>query len=53
MKAIRLALIYLPGRILNRSRQWIIRLGKSSSSYRLLIEARQKILQLAPSSGGT
>jgi hypothetical protein len=53
MKAIRFALIHLPGRVLNRSRQWIIRLGKSSSAYRLLIEARQKILQLAPSSVGT
>ncbi len=53
MKAIRFALIHLPGRVLNRSRQWIVRLGKSSSAYRLLTGARQKILQLAPSSAGT
>jgi hypothetical protein len=53
MKAIRFALIHLPGWVLNRSRQWIIRLGKTCSSYRLLIEARQKILQLAHSSAGT
>jgi hypothetical protein len=49
LKALRLALIHLPGRVLNRSRQWIIRLGKSSSAYRLLTGARQKILQLAHS----
>jgi len=53
LKAIRFALIHLPGRVLNRSRQWIVRLGKSSSAYRLLTGARQKILQLAPSSAGT
>jgi hypothetical protein len=53
MKAIRFALIHLPGRILNRSRQWIIRLGKSRSAYRLVTGARQKILQLAHSSAGT
>jgi DDE family transposase len=52
LKAIRLALIYLPGRVLNRSRQWIIRLGKSSSAYRLLTGARQKILHLAHSPTG-
>ena len=53
MKALRFALIHLSGRILNRSRQWIIRLGKNGSAYRLLIGARQKILQLAHSPTGT
>jgi hypothetical protein len=52
MKAIRWALIHLPGRVLNRSRQCILRLGKSSSAYRLLRGARQKILQLAHSPTG-
>ena len=49
LKALRWALIHLPGRVLNRSRQWIIRLGKNCSAYRLLMGARQKIAQLAHS----
>lgn len=52
MKALRLGLIHLPGRILNRCRQLRVRLGKHCSAYALLIEARRKIAQWAPSPGG-
>jgi hypothetical protein len=52
MKAMRFGLIHLPGRILNRCRQLIVRLGKHCSAYALLIEARQKIAQWAPSPSG-
>jgi hypothetical protein len=47
MKAIRFGLIHLPAGVLHHSRQWIIRLGKSCVAYRVLLEARQKILELA------
>lgn len=49
MKALRFGLIHLPARVVNHSRQLIVRLGKSCAAYHVLIEARQKILQLAPS----
>jgi Transposase DDE domain group 1 len=52
MKAIRFGLIHLPGRILSRCRQLIVRLGKHCSAYALLIEARQKIAQWAPGPSG-
>jgi hypothetical protein len=32
MKAVRFGLIHLPGRVLYRSRQWIVRLGKNCSA---------------------
>jgi hypothetical protein len=47
MKALRFALINLPGRIIHRARQLIIRLVKDHPSCALLIEARQRIMRLA------
>lgn len=47
MKAIRFHLINLPGRVLERSRQLIIRLGKAHPSLGVLLEARTRIKVLA------
>jgi len=47
MKAIRFGVIGLPGRILSHARGLVIRLGKQCSAYRVLIEARKTIAQLA------
>jgi hypothetical protein len=52
MKAVRFGLIHLPGPVLYRSRQWIVRRGKNCSAYALLLKARQPIAQLAPSPTG-
>jgi Transposase DDE domain group 1 len=49
MKAIRFAFINLPGRIIEHARHLIIRLARNHPSFALLIEARQKIMRLAPS----
>jgi hypothetical protein len=49
MKAIRFALINLPGRIIEHARDLIIRLVRNHPSFALLIEARQRIMRLAPS----
>jgi len=48
MKALRFGLIHLPGRVLVRSRQLVIRLSQRCSAYKLLLRARQKILHWAP-----
>jgi len=47
LKAIRFALINLPGRIVKRSRQLIIRIAKGHPSFDLLLDARLKIAALA------
>ena len=47
MKAIRFALINLPGRILRRSRKLILRLAHRHPSFTILIDARNKIAKLA------
>jgi len=47
MKAIRFHLINLPGRVLERSRRLIVRLGKGHPSFGLLLDARERINQLA------
>jgi hypothetical protein len=47
MKAIRYHLINLPGRVLERSRRLIIRLGKGHPSLRMLLDARARINELA------
>jgi len=47
MKAIRYHLINLPGRVLERSRRLIIRLGKGHPCFGLLLEARARINELA------
>jgi hypothetical protein len=49
MKAIRFSLINLPGRIVDHARQLVIRLTCNHPSFALLIEARQRIMRLAPS----
>jgi len=52
MKAIRFSFINLPGRVIKRSRSYIIRLTKNHPSLDLLIEARRAILQLRPLPSG-
>jgi len=47
MKAIRFHLINLPGRVLERSRQLIIRLGKAHPCLGVLLKARTRIKALA------
>ena len=46
MKALRLALIALPGRVIRHARRLIIRLG-SEAGFDLVLGARRKILALA------
>ena len=48
MKAVRFSLINLPGRVVKRSRHFIIRLTKNHPSLELLVEARKKIAMLKP-----
>ena len=48
MKAVRFSLINLPGRVVRRSRELIIRLTKNHPSLELLIEARKAIAMLKP-----
>jgi hypothetical protein len=52
MKAVRFSLINLPGRVIRRSRSYIIRLTKNHPSLGLLIEARKAIMQLRPLPSG-
>jgi len=47
LKAIRFALINLPGRIVERSRQLIVRLAYGHPSNEILLDARKRILCLA------
>ena len=47
LKAVRLALIALPGRVMRHARRLIIRLARGHPSYELLLRARQRILALA------
>jgi len=51
MKAIRFSLINLPGRIIDHARQLVIRLANNHPSLKVLLDARQKIMELgcAPS----
>ena len=49
MKAIRFSLINLPGRIIERSRELIIRITKGHPSLEVLLFARQRIMELASS----
>ncbi len=49
MKAIRFSLINLPGRIIEHARDLVIRLVRNHPSFALLVEARQRIMRLAPS----
>ena len=47
LKAVRFALIALPGRVMCHARRLIIRLARGHPSYELLLRAREKILALA------
>jgi len=47
MKAIRFSFINIPGRIIERSREFIIRLSQNNPAANLLIEARQRIMALS------
>ena len=47
LKAVHLALIALPGRVMRHARRLIIRLARGHPSYELLLRARQRILALA------
>ena len=47
LKAVRFALIALPGRVVRHARRLIIRLARGHPSYELLLRARQRILALA------
>ena len=49
MKALRFCLINLPGRIIEHARGLIVRLVKGHPSFALLVEARARIMRLAPS----
>jgi len=48
MKAIRFSLINLPGRIIERSRELIVRIARGHPSLHILLAARQRIMELAP-----
>jgi hypothetical protein len=52
MKAIRFSFINIPGRIVERSHEMIIRLVKGNPATELLIAARQRILALCPAPSG-
>ena len=47
LKAVRFALIALPGRVVWHARRLIVRLARGHPSYELLLRARQRILALA------
>jgi hypothetical protein len=47
MKAIRFSLITIPGRIVERSRELIIRLVKGHPAFELYLEARRRIMAMA------
>lgn len=52
MKAIRFSLIHVPGRIVERSREMVLRLAKGSPARELLIGARRRIMALCPAYSG-
>ena len=52
MKAIRFSLINIPGRIVERSRELIIRLVKDRPTFALFVEARSRIMGLIPVPSG-
>ncbi len=49
MKAIRFSLINLTGRIVERSRELLVRIAQGHPSFEVLLNARQRIMELAPS----
>lgn len=52
MKAMRFSLIGLPGRVMNHARGLIVRLVKNHPSLAVLVNARQRILELAYAPSG-
>ncbi|MCP4685838.1 MAG: IS1380 family transposase [bacterium] len=52
LKAIRFHLIGLPGRLVRRSRQLVVRLAKGHPSFQLLVDARKTIAGLLPAPAG-
>jgi Transposase DDE domain group 1 len=52
MKAIRFSLIGLPGRVINHARGLIVRLVKNHPSVTVLVNARQRIMELAYAPSG-
>ena len=52
MKAIRFSLINIPGRIVERSRELIIRLAKDHQTFILFLEARSRIMGLVSAPSG-
>ena len=52
MKAIRYSFINIPGRIVERSRELIIRLVKGQPAMDLFLEARSRIMALVPVPSG-
>jgi len=46
MKAIRFSLIGLPGRVVSHAREMVIRLAKDHPSLKVLLDARQRIMEL-------
>ena len=46
MKALRFSIINLPGRVIKRSREFILRLSKGHPSLQLLVDARKQIAML-------
>lgn len=48
MKAVRFSVIHLPGRVVERSRELIIRLTRNHPSFELLVEARKRIAIMKP-----
>ncbi|MDP1991406.1 MAG: hypothetical protein Q8K00_10310, partial [Syntrophales bacterium] len=51
MKAIRFSFINIPGRIVERSRELIIRLVKGHPALDLYLEARRRIMSMTPVNG--
>ena len=51
MKALRFALINLPGRVLDHARELAVRLVKGHPSLEVLLAARQRIMELGHASG--
>jgi len=52
MKAIRFSFINIPGRIVERSRELMIRLVKGHQAFALFLEARSRIMSLVPVPSG-
>lgn len=52
LKALRFQLLAVPGRFVSHARQWLLRLVSGHPAYRLLVEARQRVLALAHGPSG-